>query len=107
MNANSQSRRQKLEAFLLAHPEDAFGRYGLAMECARTGDPDAAIDQFGRLLETHPEYVSGYFQLGQLLSKLGRTEQARQTLTDGIAAAEGCGDGHAASEMRAALQSLP
>lgn len=106
MSSNSQSRRQKLEAFLSAHPEDAFARYGLAMECARTGDPQAAIDQFVRLLETHPGYVSGYFQFGQLLSKLGRTEQARQTLTAGIAAAEGCGDAHAASEMRAALESL-
>lgn len=107
MNANRQSRRQKLEAFLSAHPADAFARYGLAMECARVGDSDAAIGHFTHLIESHPEYVSGYFQFGQFLSKLGRNEQARQTLAAGIAAAEDCGDGHAAGEMRLALQSLP
>jgi thioredoxin-like negative regulator of GroEL len=106
MSANSQSKRQKLEGFLAAHPEDAFARYGLAMECAHAGDTDAAIGHFACLLESHPEYVSGYLQFGQLLAKLGRTDEARQTLTAGIAAAENRGDAHAASEMRAALQSL-
>lgn len=106
MSTNTHPRRQKLEAFLSAHPADAFARYGLAMECASTGDNDAAIGHFQHLLESHPEYISGYFQFGQLLAKLGRTDQARQTLAAGIAAAENHGDTHAAGEMRSALQSL-
>ncbi len=106
MSANSHSRREKLEAFLASHPDDAFGRYGLAMECARAGDSDAALEHFRRLLESHPDYVSGYFQYGQFLAKLGQVEQARQTLAAGIAAAGRVGDGHAAGEMQAALDSL-
>ncbi|HVB34280.1 MAG TPA: tetratricopeptide repeat protein [Patescibacteria group bacterium] len=106
MSADSNSRRQKLEAFLASHPEDAFGRYGLAMECARSGDNDAALDHFDRLFESHPEYVAAYFQCGQLLAKLGRTEQARQTLATGIATAQRSGDAHAAGEMQAALDTL-
>ena len=106
MSANSHSRRQKLEAFLASHPGDAFGRYGLAMECARDGDNEAALENFQQLLESHPDYVAGYFQFGQLLAKLGRTELARQTLSTGIAVAERLGDTHAAGEMQAALDSL-
>jgi tetratricopeptide (TPR) repeat protein len=106
VNTHSHSRREKLEAFLAAHPDDAFGRYGLAMECAREGDSNAALEHFSRLLQSHPDYIAGYFQSGQLLAKLGRTEQARQRLGDGIAAAENHGDAHAAAEMRSALEAL-
>ena len=42
-------------------PDDAFGRYGLAMEYANSGDADAALKEFATLLEKHPEYTAGYF----------------------------------------------
>ena len=106
MNANTSPRRQKLEAFLAAHPNDAFGRYGLAMECAREGDNDAALAHFRQLLESHPDYVAAYFHYGQLLAKLAREDEARQILTTGIAVAARQGDAHAATEMQAALDSL-
>jgi predicted Zn-dependent protease len=106
MNANTNPRRQKLEAFVTAHPNDAFGRYGLAMECVRDGDNEAALGHFRQLLESHPDYVAGYFHYGQLLAKAGREDEARQVLTTGIAAAARQGDAHAASEMQAALDTL-
>jgi tetratricopeptide (TPR) repeat protein len=106
MTPNSQSRREKLEGFLSAHPGDAFARYGLAMECAREGDAEAALGHFHRLLESHPDYVAGYFQCGQLLAKTGRVGEARETLQTGIAAAERLGDAHAAGEMQTALNAL-
>lgn len=101
------SRRQKLQEFLSAHPEDAFARYGLAIECAREGDNDAALNEFASLLKQHPDYVTGYFQFGQLLAKIGRTADARRTLTEGIEAAKRAGNEHAQSEMAAALAELP
>lgn len=100
------SRRQKLQEFLSAHPEDAFARYGLAIECAREGDSDAALNEFESLLKQHPDYVTGYFQFGQLLAKIGRTSDARRALTDGIEAAKRTGNEHAQSEMAAALADL-
>jgi tetratricopeptide (TPR) repeat protein len=106
MSADTPSRREKLQAFVRDHPADAFARYGLAMECVREGDAEAAIAEFRQLLATHPDYVAGYFHYGQLLAKLGREEEARQTLRTGIQAAERQGDAHAASEMTAALDSL-
>jgi thioredoxin-like negative regulator of GroEL len=100
------SRRQILEDFVAAKPADAFARYGLAMECANSGDAAAADEHFKALLASHPEYVAGYFQFGQYLAKSGRTEEARSTLSAGIATAQRTGDEHAKSEMEAALAEL-
>lgn len=100
------SRRQLLEDFLAAKPTDAFARYGLAMECANSGDAAAADENFKALLASHREYVAGYFQYGQFLAKSGRAEEARTTLTAGIAIASRTGDEHARSEMEGALAEL-
>jgi thioredoxin-like negative regulator of GroEL len=100
------SRRQILEDFVAAKPGDAFARYGLAMECANSGDAAAADEHFKALLASHPEYVAGYFQFGQYLAKSGRTEEARSTLSAGITTARRTGDEHARSEMETALAEL-
>ena len=102
-----ESRRAFLEEFLAAHPQDAFARYGLAMECANQGDTAAAIENFEKLLTGNPNYVAGYFQYGQLLARLSRTADAKRTLSAGIEAARRSGDQHAGSEMEAALAQLP
>jgi thioredoxin-like negative regulator of GroEL len=100
------TRRQMLEEFVAAKPNDAFARYGLAMECANSGDAAAADDNFKTLLSAHPDYVAAYFQYGQYLARTGRTEDARSALTLGIATAQRTGDDHARAEMEAALAEL-
>jgi len=95
-----------LEEFVAAHPNDGFARYGLAMECASQGDEAAAIENYEKLLASHPDYVSGYFQYGQLLARLSRSDEARRILTNGIETARRTGDQHAASEMETALAQL-
>ena len=100
------SRRAMLEEFVIAHPNDAFARYGLAAECASQGDDPAAIENYEKLLAAHPDYVSGYFQYGQFLARISRADDARRTLTSGIAVARRTGDQHAADEMQAALAQL-
>jgi tetratricopeptide (TPR) repeat protein len=100
------NRREMLEEFVAAHPNDAFARYGLAIECASHGDDATAAEHFQKLLTANPNYVSGYFQYGQLLARTSRIDEARRTLTSGIEAARRAGDQHAASEMEAALAQL-
>ncbi len=95
-----------LEQFVAQKPADAFARYGLALECVKLGDDAAAEAHFRKLMETNPEYIAGYFQFGQLLSRLGRFDDARKTLSDGIVAAQKSGDIHARDEMQAALTLL-
>jgi tetratricopeptide (TPR) repeat protein len=102
----TKKRRAKLEEFVAAHPNDAFARYGLAAECASQGDSPAAIDHYEKLLAGHPDYVSGYFQYGQFLASISRTDDARRILSSGIEVARRTGDQHAADEMTSALGQL-
>ena len=100
------SRREQLENLLAAEPRDPFLRYGLAMCCASDGETDLAQDHFRQLLTDHPDYVAGYFQLAQLLARLGEPEQAHPLLQSGIAVAVRPGDSHAAREMNEFLATL-
>ncbi len=95
-----------LEQFLASHPQDPFARYGLAIECGKEGDTDAAISHFEQLLRDHPAYVSGYQMYGQLLARLSRNDRARAVFLSGIEAARKIGNHHAAEEMEAALALL-
>jgi len=106
MTQQQKTRRQLLEEFAAANPNDAFARYGLALECSTSGDHEAAIKYFRQLLSAHPEYVAGYFHFGRLLARLARTEEAKQILTTGISVARQVGDQHACTEMEAALAEL-
>jgi len=106
MTQTQKSRREMLEQFLVQKPEDAFARYGLALECLKQGDDQAASDHFRKLLETHPAYVAGYFQFGQLLARIGKIEEAKKLLSDGVVVAQKAGDMHARDEMQAALTLL-
>jgi tetratricopeptide (TPR) repeat protein len=106
MAQTQKSRRETLEQFVAEKPSDAFARYGLALECVKLGDDTSATQHFEKLLETHPEYVAGYYQFGQLLARLGRLDEARKLLSDGIVVAQKSGDMHARDEMQAALTLL-
>ena len=95
-----------LKQFLEQNPNDAFARYGLAMEYSRAGDVEAALAEFKRLLEVHPDYTAGYQMAGQMLASAGRSEEARQMLESGLASAQRAGNKHAQEEMQGLLQEL-
>jgi predicted Zn-dependent protease len=95
-----------LNEVLAENPSDAFARYGLAMEYSNSGEIDRALEEFGRLLATHPDYTAGYFMAAQTLAKAERTDEARKMLVDGIASAKKTGNGHAQSEMEGMLAEL-
>ena len=54
-----------LTEVLAQNPTDAFARYGLAMEYSNSGQVERALEEFGRLLATHPDYTAGYFMAAQ------------------------------------------
>ena|SRR5215472_619716 len=92
---------------LLSHdPNNAFARYGLAMEYSNAGRLEAALQEFSKLLRAHSDYTAGYFMAAQTLVKAGRNEEAKKMLQEGIASAQRKGDGHAQSEMQAMLDEL-
>lgn len=92
--------------FLEQNPNDAFARYGLAMEYAKAGQTETALEQFAILLQANPDYTAGYFMAAQTLARAGRNDEAKSRLREGIASAERTGNQHAKSEMSAMLEEL-
>jgi tetratricopeptide (TPR) repeat protein len=95
-----------LTEILAQDPNDAFARYGLAMEYSNQGKIEQAMEEFGKLLSAHPDYTAGYFMAAQTLAKSDRLEDARKMLGDGILSAKRTGNGHAQSEMEGMLADL-
>ena len=102
----STSRLETLNSMVAQNPADSFARYGLAMEYKNSGDLEAAMREFGALIEANPDYPAAYFHGGQTLEKLGRLEAARAMYTAGIDAATRKGDRHTRDELQAALDLL-
>jgi Tfp pilus assembly protein PilF len=96
-----------LKELLTADPSNAFARYGLAMEYAKSGDVAGALAEFTTILQHHPDYVPAYQMAGQTLMDAGRTVEARKMFEDGIAAAHRSRNPHAASEMQGMLDVMP
>ena len=96
-----------LKEILAENPNDAFARYGLAMEYANAGDGAAALAEYENIVSANPEYVPAYQMAGQLLMNQGRDEDARSWFEKGIAAARRAGNRHAESEMQGMLDTLP
>jgi cytochrome c-type biogenesis protein CcmH/NrfG len=95
-----------LNEILTQNPNDAFARYGLAMEYSNQGDLDRALAEFSILLKSNPDYTPGYFMAAQTLVRASRTSDAKTMLTEGIASARRTGNLHAQSEMEAMLGEL-
>jgi predicted Zn-dependent protease len=102
----SMDRVAMLNEILAQNPNDAFARYGLAMEFCNSGDVGSALQEFHKLLAAHPDYTAGYFMAAQTLAKSNRAEEAKKMLSDGIASASRTGNAHARSEMEAMLADL-
>jgi cytochrome c-type biogenesis protein CcmH/NrfG len=106
MAEQNKTRRQKLEEFLAKNPNDAFTRYGLALECVQEGDLAAAESHFQALIQSSPDYVPGYQMYAQTLAQNDRSEDAKSILVQGIQAAIRLGNQHAQSEMEGLLADL-
>jgi Tfp pilus assembly protein PilF len=106
MADQKKTRRELLETFVTQKPDDAFSRYGLAMECLNSGDTRAAESNFRELLLRNADYVPAYLMFAQMLAKESRHDDAREVLQKGIAAASQVGNAHALSEMESLLSEL-
>lgn len=100
------TRREKIEAMLAEEPGDIFLRYSLAMEQEKARENEASLALLRGLMTEQPPYVPAFFRAGQQLTSLGRIEEARAALRDGIEVARQQGDSHAAGEMSEFLASL-
>jgi predicted Zn-dependent protease len=100
-------RRLMLEQSLAEDPNDAFLRYGLALQCLREGDIEEGRERLVALIADHPEdQVAAYQQLGQSYIDAGAPQDAVVVLRAGITKAQAAGDWHAAAEMEQLIASL-
>lgn len=95
-----------LREILEQDPKNPLARYGLAMELAGRGETEAAMSEFDRLRQDHPDYTAGYFMAAQTLARAGRDAEAKQRLVDGISSARRAGNQHAMKEMQAMLDDM-
>jgi len=95
-----------LSEILAANPEDAFARYGLALEYSKAGQIREAMAEFTTLITKNPDYTPAYFMAAQTLAAASRVDEAKRWLVDGISSARRTGNTHAQSEMTAMLEGL-
>ena len=101
-----ETRVAALKQILDAEPDDSFARYALGMEYSSSGETDAAMAEFQRLLAAHPDYANAYFMAAQTLARADRNDEARSMLQQGIECARRTRNQHAMSEMEAMLDEL-
>jgi predicted Zn-dependent protease len=95
-----------LQEILVQSPDDAFARYGLALEYANSGQIEDALREFATLREKNPAYVPAYQMAAQTLMLENRADEARTILEQGIAAAQRTRNQHAEKEMQGMLFDL-
>lgn len=99
-------RLEMLAAMLDKGSEDPFVHYARAMELRTLGRLQDALAAYGEVALQFPAYVPTYLMAGQVAAELDEIDLARGYLERGLRAAEDASDGHASSELRAALDEL-
>lgn len=100
------SRLDAIRKIVEQSPNDAFARYGLAMELKNAGQLDEARAAFEELERRSPDYVAQYLMHGNLLAAQGRKGDAKAVLARGIEIARKARNQHALGEMEEALLAL-
>ncbi|MFM8216105.1 MAG: hypothetical protein ACKN82_15890 [Pirellula sp.] len=101
------SRKDKILAMLADEPNDPFLRYSLALELRKEENCDESIAILKELAyDPAVKYVAAFFMAAQQLAELGRIEDARGFLRDGIEEARTQNNLHAAAEMSELLKEL-
>ena len=98
---------QKLHA---RDPKDPFCTYGIALEIAKTGDIDQAIQWLDKTIALDDTYCYAYFQKGKMLDTAGKPDEAKAILTAAIEKTKTIPNdpeaAHAAEEMTTLLESI-
>lgn len=100
------TRREMLEEFLAADPNDSFSRYALALELEKEERTTEAIAQLQEVLARDTNYVAAYYHLGRMLARAGDTDEALTIYRRGLDVAAKAGDQKTRSEIQEAIEML-
>jgi len=100
------SRLETVKGMVAQDPSNSRVRYMLCMEYMGASDWTSAVAELKELISRDPAYVAAYYQAGRASEQQGDEDAAREFYRAGIATAKSAGDGHALSELQAALDIL-
>jgi tetratricopeptide (TPR) repeat protein len=100
------SRKEMLEEFLAADPNDAFSRYALALELEKASQVDEAIAQLQEVIVRDTDYIAAYYHLGRLLTIAQQEAAALEIYQRGLAVATRLGDQKTRNEIHEAIEAL-
>lgn len=101
------SKIEKLQAFVLANPNDSRARFFLASELFRASEWEAAATSFEAYLASNPaDPGSARKNLGLCFERLGRDSDAAAAYRRAVDEALACGHSGLAEEIRALLEDL-
>ncbi|CAN5563165.1 hypothetical protein BH11BAC2_BH11BAC2_16290 [soil metagenome] len=96
----------RLKAFLEEDPSDAFSRYALALEQAKSGQMTEAIRSLEYLKDKQKDYLALYYQLGKFHESLGNIPKAVTNYKEGIKFATLQQNRHTLNELKQALSEI-
>ena len=99
-------RLTQLLELLQEMPDDAFLKYGVALEYQSIKEDDTALQHFLELKLKHSDYLPLYYQLGKLYERIDQNENAIKAYNDGIMIARIAKDQHTLNELQNALDEL-
>jgi tetratricopeptide (TPR) repeat protein len=98
------NKTDELLLFLKEEPEDPFIKYALALEYIKNNNFHEAFFYLNTLLESQPGYLAAYYQLGKVLERLSRCEEAICIYEKGMEIALAQNKKHTHSELHQAYQ---
>ncbi|MFI5203641.1 MAG: hypothetical protein ACHQF2_04015 [Flavobacteriales bacterium] len=102
----SEDRIKLLKEWMQTDSTDPFLPYALALEFKKAGQLTETADTLCTLLNTFPDYLPVYYQLGILFEETGKKENALQVYRTGLQKAREQKDAKTAGEISEAIQRL-
>ncbi|MGI8497675.1 MAG: tetratricopeptide repeat protein [Gemmatimonadaceae bacterium] len=102
----SNPRLDALRGMADKQPRNAVVRFGLANELLKEGRYEEAVEHLRAYLEMHDDEGAAYGKLAEALEKLGRSDDARSALGQGIEAAQRHRHSGLAAELEERLDSV-
>lgn len=100
------SRLEMFQQMLETDPENTMVRFGLANEYLKAERYTEAVTELETYLARADDEGAAYGMLARALQKLGRDEEARQALEQGIVAADAHGHPSMAEDYRMTVEEM-
>jgi tetratricopeptide (TPR) repeat protein len=97
------TRLEQLQQMLVQEPHDEFLQYAVAFEYFSSGNFEKAIECFNTILQTNPDYLAVYYQMGKCYEELKQVNNAISIYTTGIELAQKQNKTKTLNELKEAL----